>query len=61
MSGAPVVPAAILGTNKRKKLRVIYGEPMTFEGKANRETLDEFSKKIREEVVKMKKQHEEES
>ena len=61
MSGAPVVPAAILGTNKMKKLRVIYGEPMTFEGKANRETLDEFSKKIREEVVKIKKQHEEES
>ena len=60
MSGAPVVPAAILGTNKMKKLRVIYGEPMTFEGKANRETLDEFSKKIREEVVKMKKMYEKE-
>ena len=55
MSGAPVVPAAIVGTDKMKNLRVVYGAPMSFEGKANRETLDEFSNKIREEVVRMKK------
>ena len=59
MSGAPVVPAAIVGTDKMKNLRVVYGAPMSFEGKANRETLDEFSNKIREEVVRMKKQCEE--
>ncbi len=55
MSGAPVVPAAIFGTDRMKHLRVIYGEPIFFEGKANRETLEEFSQKIREEVIKMKK------
>ena len=55
MSGAPVVPAAIVGTDKMKNLRVVYGAPIFFAGKANRETLDEFSQQIREEVVKMKK------
>ena len=59
MSGAPVVPAAIVGTDKMRNLRVVYGAPMSFEGKANRETLDEFSNKIREEVVRMKKKCEE--
>ena len=59
MSGAPVVPAAIIGTNKMKNLRVVYGTPISFEGKATRETLDEFSNKIREEVVRMKTQCEE--
>ena len=54
MSGAPVVPAVILGTDKMKKLRVVYGKPMTFEGKANRETLEEFSRKLHGEVVRMK-------
>ena len=59
MSGAPVVPAAIVGTDKMRNLRVVYGAPISFEGKANRETLDEFSQKIREEVIKMKKSCEE--
>ncbi|MBO4852085.1 MAG: 1-acyl-sn-glycerol-3-phosphate acyltransferase [Schwartzia sp.] len=59
MSGAPVVPAAIVGTDKMRNLRVVYGAPISFEGKANRETLDEFSQKIREEVIKMKKACEE--
>ena len=59
MSGAPVVPAAIVGTDKMRNLRVVYGAPISFEGKANRETLDEFSQKLREEVIKMKKACEE--
>ena len=57
MSGAPVVPAAIIGTDKMKGLRVIYGEPMRFEGKSDREALDAFSEKIREEIIKMKNFH----
>ncbi len=58
MSGAPVVPAAIIGTDKMKNLRVVYGEPIRFDGKANRETLEAFSMKIRDDIVKMKKMHE---
>lgn len=54
MSGAPVVPAAIIGTDKMRNLAVAYGEPIRFEGKANREALDEFSQKIREEIIKMR-------
>ena len=57
MSGAPVVPAAIIGTDKMKGLRVIYGEPMRFKGKSDREALDAFSEKIREEIIKMKNFH----
>ena len=59
MSNAPVVPAAILGTNRMGGLKVAYGEPIFFEGKANRESLDEFSQKIREEIIKMKNFHSE--
>ena len=54
MSGAQVVPAAIVGTREMKNLRAIYGEPMRFEGKPDREALESFSQKIREEIVKMK-------
>ncbi len=59
MSNAPVVPAAILGTNRMSGLKVAYGEPIFFAGKANRESLDEFSQKIREEIIKMKNFHSE--
>ena len=59
MSGAPVVPAVILGTDKMKNLKVAYGEPLQFEGKADRETLDAFSLKIREEIIKLKNFHSE--
>ncbi len=57
MSGAPVVPAVILGTDKMKNLTVAYGEPLHFEGKADRVTLDTFSEKIRKEIEKMKNFH----
>ncbi len=61
MAKVPVVPAAIIGTNRifangslLPKLKIIYGEPMYFTGKHNnKEELDEFSKKIMEEIKKM--------
>ena len=59
MSGAPVVPAAIMGTDKMKLLKVAYGEPLRFEGKADREALDAFSQKIRKEIIKLKNFHSE--
>ena len=59
MSGAPVVPAAIMGTDKMKCLKVAYGEPLRFEGKADREALDAFSQKIRKEIIKLKNFHSE--
>ncbi|MFC2468761.1 MAG: lysophospholipid acyltransferase family protein [Negativicutes bacterium] len=65
MSGVPVVPAAIIGTERIfshgsffPKLRVVYGKPLSFEGKHNdRESLQVFSQKIMEEIVKMIKLH----
>ena len=59
MSGAPVLPAAIVGTDKMKNLTVVYGEPMRFAGKASREALDDFSQKLREEIIKLKNFHSE--
>lgn len=61
-SKAPVVPAAIVGTNeifsKKQlfpKLKVIYGEPLIFDGRANdREKLSEFSRRIMAEIERMK-------
>ena len=58
MSGAPVVPAAISGTDKMRGLKVVYGEPMRFEGKADREALDAFAEKLRERIVGMKERTE---
>lgn len=57
MSRAPVVPAAIIGTNEMKRLKVIYGAPMYFEGKSDRVSLEAFSQKIMGEIVKMKNFH----
>lgn len=59
MSGAPVLPAAIMGTDKFKNLKVAYGNLLQFEGKADRETLDAFAQKIREEIIKLKNFHSE--
>lgn len=59
MSGMPVVPAAISGTREMKNLKIAYGTPLRFEGKSSREALDEFSKKIREEIIKMQNFHSE--
>ena len=65
MGKVPVVPAAILGTDRIfswgsffPQLTVIYGAPLFFEGKRNdKETLQMFSQKIMEEIVKMIKLH----
>ena len=54
-----MVPAAIMGTDKMKRLKVAYGEPLRFEGKADREALDAFSQKIRKEIIKLKNFHSE--
>ena len=61
MSKAPVVPTAIIGTNKifanggmLPKLQIIFGEPMFFEGKHNdKAALEDFSKKIMENIEKL--------
>lgn len=58
MSKAPVIPTAIIGTNKifangslLPQLTIAYGEPMFFEGKHNdKEALENFSKKIMENI-----------
>ncbi len=62
MSKAPVVPAAIIGTNeifseeKRfPKLSVVYGEPMEFVGnRKSREDLEAFSQSILDKISTMK-------
>lgn len=61
MSKAPVVPAAIIGTrdifSDKKffpKLKVIYGKPMTFQGKVgDKEALQAFSQKIMDEIASL--------
>ena len=61
MTAAPVVPAAIIGTGKIfqegsyfPKLRVVYGKPISFEGKHNnKEDLQVFSQKIMDEIDRM--------
>lgn len=65
MGDVPVVPAAILGTDRIfslrsffPKLTIIYGTPLFFQGKHNdKETLQMFSQKIMEEIGKMVKLH----
>ena len=65
LGNVPVVPAAILGTDRIfsrgiffPKLTVIFGEPLFFSGKHNdKENLQLFSQKIIEEIVKMLKLH----
>ncbi len=61
MSGAPVVPAAIIGTNHifgeggpLPQLRVIYGEPMFFSGAHNdKAALQAFAQQIMVEIEKL--------
>lgn len=65
LSQAPVLPAAIIGTNKifsngslLPKLKVIYGKPMIFDGKANnKEELQNFSQNLMEEITLLVKIH----
>ncbi|MBR3457388.1 MAG: 1-acyl-sn-glycerol-3-phosphate acyltransferase [Selenomonadaceae bacterium] len=62
MSDAPVVPAAILGTNeifskgrRFPKLTIAYGKPMKFTGnRKNKEDLEEFSQSILNIISDMK-------
>ena len=62
MTGAPVVPAAVIGTNQifsfghfLPKLRVIYGEPIRFQGDPrNKEDLAAFSQSVMDHIAAMK-------
>lgn len=62
LTGAPVVPAAILGTDKifanggfLPRLTVIVGEPMQFMGdRRKKEELAAFSQSILDEIARMK-------
>ena len=62
MTKAPVIPAAIIGTEKifsaQKKfprLCVVYGEPLQFTGNAkDKESLNDFAQKIMSEISKLK-------
>ncbi len=58
-SNAAVVPVAIEGTYKIRlfrKLKITFGKPMYFEAeKANKETLQEFTAKIMQEIATMLK------
>ena len=61
MAKAPVVPAAIIGTDHvfanggfLPKLRVIYGKPLMFQGeKQDKQALQDFSQKIMDEIYAM--------
>ncbi len=65
MGKVPVVPTALIGTNKifqngglLPKLHIIFGEPMYFEGKHNdKEALVAFSQKIMEKIDNLIKIH----
>lgn len=61
MSKAPVVPVALINTNRifqngglLPQLQIIFGEPMYFEGKHNdKAALEEFSQKIMKNIEKL--------
>lgn len=61
MSKAPVVPAAIINTNKMfssekffPRLTVVYGRPMKFEGSTkDKAALEKFSQSIMDEIAKL--------
>ena len=65
MAKAPVVPAAIIGTDRvfangafLPKFRVIYGKPLVFQGeKQDKQALQEFSQKIMDEIYAMIKKN----
>lgn len=62
LSGAPVIPVAIIGTDKLlanggflPKLRVIYGEPMYYTGdKKDKEAMAAFAQSILDRVAAMR-------
>ena len=61
LAKAPVIPAAIIGTDHvlanggfLPKLRVIYGKPLIFQGeKQDKQALQDFSQKIMDEIYVM--------
>ena len=65
MGKAPVVPTAIIGTNRIfangsmfPKVKIIFGEPIVFEGKHNdKEALEAFAQKIMTNIEKMIDEH----
>lgn len=61
MTGVPVLPAAIVGTNRLlhgalfPKLYIVYGEPMHFQGdRGNREDLEAFSNAVMDAIYALK-------
>ncbi|WP_314666318.1 lysophospholipid acyltransferase family protein [uncultured Selenomonas sp.] len=62
MTGAPIVPVAILNTHRIfsnggliPQLRIMYGEPITFDGdRKSKEALDAFSAEIMAYIARMK-------
>ena len=68
MTKMPVIPAAIVGTekifSKQKKfprLCAVYGEPLKFTGNAkDKENLNDFAQKIMSEIAKLKERGEHE-
>ena len=68
MTKAPIIPAAIIGTEKifsaQKKfprLCVVYGKPLQFTGNAkDKESLHDFAQKIMSEIAKLKELGEQE-
>ena len=64
MSGAPVVPACIVGTDRimqkggfLPKLSIMYGEPMHFTGdKRDKEQLEAFSQEIMAHIAAMREE-----
>ncbi len=62
LTKAPVIPAAIIGTNKIfskestfPQLAAVYGKPMIFEGSAkDREAMEEFARSIMSEIEKLR-------
>ena len=62
MTKAPIIPAAIVGTEKIfshevkfPRLAVVYGEPLQFVGNAkDKEVLNDFAQKIMSEIAKLK-------
>ena len=68
MTKAPIIPAAIVGTEKIfshevkfPRLAVVYGEPLKFTGNAkDKENLNDFAQKIMSEIAKLKELGEQE-
>ena len=65
MSKAPVVPTALIGTNKIwskeekfSQLTIVFGEPIYYEGKSNdKAALEEFSQEIMKKIENLIKLH----